>query len=97
MLRQRISRVQVGGRANEKSYSIAWCFIDFIHNRFNLERLVGSLMEKTLAMHIEELKKRIINQIREYEFHVNEPSDAAYNAGLERAIEAVKETEYVTE
>ena len=58
-------------------------------------RLDGSLMtEKTFEMHIADLKKRIINQILEYEVNASEPSEEAFNAGLHRAIDAVKETVY---
>ena len=52
-------------------------------------------MEKTLAMHLADQKKAIINQILEYETHIFEKSDAVFNAGIHRAIEAVEETEYV--
>ena len=58
----------------------------------------GSLMsEKTFEMHIADLKKAIINQILEYETHVFEPRDEAFNAGIHRAIEAVNETTYPTD
>ena len=54
------------------------------------------MVEKTLQMHIEDLKKAIIESILFYEIHIDEPRDESYNAGLFRAIEAVKETDYVT-
>lgn len=50
---------------------------------------------KTLKMHLEDYKKAIIQQILEYETHIFERSDEAFNAGINRAIEAVEETEYV--
>lgn len=49
---------------------------------------------KTLKMHLEDYKAAIINQIREYETHIFERNDEAFNAGIERAIEAVEETNY---
>ena len=55
------------------------------------------MVEKTLEIILKEFKEKIINQIREYEIHVDEPRDASYNLGLDQAIEAVKETEYVAD
>ena len=63
---------------------------------YRIQDLDGSLMEKTLDIILKEFKEAIINQIQEYEIHVDEPRDASFNLGLDQAIEAVKETEYVT-
>lgn len=51
---------------------------------------------KTLKMHLEDYKNAIINQILEYETHIFERSDESFNAGIYRAIDAIKETKYVT-
>lgn len=96
MLLQLTSRVRAGGQANESNYQYGHCACYFICNHLSNPQLVGSLMNKTLQMHLADYKKAIIEQIKQYESHIFDRSDESFNAGIDRAIEAVEETEYVT-
>ena len=97
MLLQLTSRVQAGGQANESNHQYGHRACHLICNHLSNPRLVGSLMvHKTLEMHLSDYKKAIIEQIKQYESHIFDRSDESFNAGIDRAIEAVEETEYVT-